>query len=69
MKDVNYDYETTLWRNEDITPVNFPIMHSLISRSLKFEKTLDRSLKAPIAALIRYEILYHHGGIYFDFKA
>ena len=29
----------------------------------------SRSLKAPIAALIRYEALFHHGGVYFDFKA
>ena len=68
MKDVNYDYEVYLWKNEDITPTNFPLMYSLINRALRFERTSSRSLKAPITALIRYEALYHHGGIYFDFK-
>ena len=43
-------------------------MYSLINRALSFERKFDRSLKAPISALLRYEILVHHGGVYFDFK-
>ena len=43
-------------------------MYNLIRRSQEFQKSSKRNYNAPIAALMRYELLYHHGGIYMDFK-
>lgn len=55
---------------EHITAENFPITYSLIHRTLEYEKTKteERSFKAPISAMMRYEAIYQHGGIYVDFK-
>ncbi len=52
----------------NITHMNFPFTYALVSRSLRYQAFSKRSYLAPIVALIRYECLYQHGGIYLDFK-
>ena len=57
-----------LWREENLTMKNFPLTHASIWRTLEYQKFSPRSYSALAADLIRYELLYTHGGIYFDFK-
>ena len=68
LKDTNPAFKMHLWTEENITVKNFPITHALIWRTLEYQKSLPRSYSAPVASLIRYEAMYNHGGIYFDFK-
>lgn len=51
----NYKYK--LWRNKDITKENFPLTYKYIQKS---------NVYAQISDLMRLEILYWHGGYYFD---
>ena len=51
-----------LWRSSDITKKNFPFCYDIIQKILK-----QKSPKyAQISDLMRYEILFHKGGIYAD---
>ena len=68
IKDKNPGFEVILWQNEDLTPKNFPISFSFMQRSFVVNEQSSRSYIAPITALMRYEILYNHGGLYMDFK-
>ncbi len=58
-------YKYKLWKNKDVTQVNFPITWSYIVMLMSRPKIVW----AMIADLLRLEILYHHGGIYIDTTA
>lgn len=73
------DFEYRLWTNKDLTPENFPLTYSYILKVVKIGKELYGEnpamwMKAPtrkmaqIADLLRYEIIFKHGGIYMDTK-
>lgn len=56
IKELHPDFEYRLWGNEEITPGNFS----------NFELIISRPKHAQKADIMRYEILYRHGGIYLD---
>ena len=56
IKELHPDYEYRLWTNEDITPDNFST----------YEYINKTNVYAQKADIMRYEILYKHGGIYLD---
>lgn len=56
IKKLHPDYEYRLWTDSDLTPANF-------SNLLVIQSTPIYAQKADI---MRYEILYRHGGIYLD---
>lgn len=57
------DFEYKLWTNEDVNIKNFPLTFPYLQIILN----LDHKGKYAMASdLMRYEILYHHGGFYFD---
>ena len=53
-----------LWRNKDLNKKNFPCTWEYIQRSKKLHG--KKTPYAQISDLMRYEILYHNGGIYAD---
>jgi len=55
-----------LWTNDDLTQCNFPRTWKYIKKSLLVGKKRGKIYWAQISDLMRYEILYHHGGIYMD---
>ena len=57
-------WEYRLWTNKDITIQNFPLTYHSIQKIKN--KNKDKIKYASIADLMRYEIIYHHGGFYFD---
>ena len=73
----NHEYK--LWTNKDLTRENFPIVYDYILQASEAGKrkygvdpkmwngTPTRKL-AQISDLMRLEIIYHHGGFYFDVK-
>jgi mannosyltransferase OCH1-like enzyme len=56
IKKLHPEYEYRLWTNVDITPENF----------VNYEYILQANSFAQKADIMRYEILYKHGGIYLD---
>ena len=50
-----------LWKNEDLTEHNFPIMWPYIVILQKANQPM-----AMVADLMKYELVYHYGGFYFD---
>jgi mannosyltransferase OCH1-like enzyme len=50
------EFTYRLWTNEDITPENF-VNYAFIVRAKSYAQKAD---------IMRYEILYRHGGVYFD---
>lgn len=74
------DYEHKLWTNKDLTRENFPLIYDhvlkLIDIGIKkygrnennWKGIPSRNLPA-LADMMRLEILYHHGGYYFDVKS
>ena len=62
-KKIHPSWQYKLWNNNDITEDNFPLTFSYIT------KVLNSDVKgkfAKAADLMRYEILFHQGGFYFD---
>lgn len=59
-------WEVRLWGNADITKENFPHTFAYIQKAMRIGKRRGKVLWAQISDLMRYEILYHHGGIYMD---
>lgn len=68
-----------LWTNTDITRENFPLTYDYILKSVhagidlygenpKLWMNVPAKKLAQIADLMRYEIIYHQGGCYFDAK-
>lgn len=60
-----------LWREEDITVENFPLTYRSIQKARQLHGQRTKSGKtyskwAQVADLMRLEIIYHHGGYYFD---
>ena len=55
----SWDYK--LWTDDDINPNNFPITYKYIQ--LIHEKPKKWS---QVADLMKFELIYHHGGFYFD---
>lgn len=56
IKELHPDYEYRIWTDKDITPDNFT----------NYEYILATNIYAQKADIMRYEILYRHGGIYLD---
>ena len=56
IKDMHPDFEYRLWTNKDFTPENFSTYYDM----MKMNKIISR------VDMMRYEILYNHGGIYVD---
>lgn len=57
-------WKCKVWGNKDLTKKNFPITWPYIQKSLKYWGKKPKY--AQVSDLMRYEILYHHGGIYAD---
>lgn len=64
----NPTYQIYLWKDSNLTKQNFPLTDNLIKRTLQYQQSSKRNYNAMIADLLRYEVLYSHGGIYIDFK-
>lgn len=73
------DYEYKLWTNEDLTEKNFPFTYKYIlkivkagiekyGRNEKNWKGCPSKKLSEISDLMRFEIIYHHGGFYYDVK-
>lgn len=62
----NWKYK--LWTNKDLTKDNFPITWKYINKIFEIGKNKNNMKKkyAMIADLMKYEIMYHYGGIYSD---
>lgn len=58
-------YKYKLWKNRQITRKNFPITFDTIQMLFKMQQQGYKKY-AQISDLMRYEILYNHGGYYFD---
>lgn len=56
IKTLHPDYEYRLWSDKDLTPENFETLSYINSTPIYAQK----------ADIMRYEILYKHGGIYLD---
>jgi mannosyltransferase OCH1-like enzyme len=56
IKALHPDYEYRLWTDSDLVPENF----------LNLEYILATPIYAQKADIMRYEILYRHGGVYLD---
>ena len=56
IKELHPDYEHRLWTDEDLTEENFSNLEYIKSTPIYAQK----------ADIMRYEILYKHGGIYLD---
>ena len=54
-------YRYRLWGNEDLTQANFPLMWPYIVQLQDAQRPLSM-----IGDLMKYELMYHHGGLYFD---
>ena len=63
---IGKNWEYKLWGNEDLTEENFPHTWKYIQKSFNEGKKRGKIWYAQISDLMRYEILYHHGGLYMD---
>jgi len=55
-----------LWGNDDITRENFPITYDYIQQCISIKQSLNINPWSSVADLMKFEIIYHHGGFYFD---
>lgn len=68
IREVNPGFRLRLWRMEDITPQNFPVTYQVVQRTFEHHKDSARSFFTLAADLLRYELIFRHGGLYVDFK-
>ena len=66
LRDAHPDYEYFLWTEHNITRENFPESYDLLQTLLEFDKKSPYSKMAMVADIARNEIVYRHGGFYFD---
>ena len=59
-------WEFKLWGNDDITRDNFPITYDYIQLIKEHKIKNNYSPYASMADLMKFEIMYHWGGFYFD---
>jgi hypothetical protein len=59
-------WKLKLWRSEDITRQNFPYTYSTIRRALRYHDKSGENVFSMIGDLMKFEILYHFGGLYMD---
>lgn len=59
-------WKLKLWRSEDITQQNFPYTYGTIRRALKYHDESGENVFSMIGDLMKFEILYHFGGLYMD---
>ena len=64
----NPEFDYRLWTYDDITVENFPFTFETIQKMLRDSEGMQKNFLAEIADIMRIEILFHHGGIYLDFK-
>ena len=57
-----------MWTYDDITAENFPFTYKTLMQLLEENKNLKKNFLVKLADIMRIEILYRHGGNYFDFK-
>lgn len=55
-----------LWGNNDITKKNFPLTYEYIQKCIPIKQKLKLNPWSTVADLMKFEIIYHHGGFYFD---
>lgn len=58
-----------LWKRENLTFYDFPMSYAYVARTLEYEWASKRSYHPWIQALVSYEALYNHGGIYLSLNA
>lgn len=63
---LNDNWVYRLWTNKDLTKQNFPNTWKYIQKSFSEGKKRGKIWYAQISDLMRYEILYHYGGVYMD---
>jgi len=59
-------WKIKLWRSADLSPENFPYTYHTIKRALKYNLHSHENVFSMIGDLMKFEILYHHGGLYMD---
>jgi hypothetical protein len=59
-------WKCKLWGDKDLTKKNFPRTWTAIQKSKRMAIISKQNRFAQISDLMRYEILYHHGGVYMD---
>lgn len=69
IKQANKDYNYTLWDLKMLNPNDFPLSYGLLGRIFEHEYTSGKSYHPWAQAVMSYEILYNHGGIYLSLKA
>jgi mannosyltransferase OCH1-like enzyme len=73
------DFEYRLWTNKDLTKENFPRTYAYIEKIVEFGikkygrddsnwKGAPRRVLSMIGDLMKYEVIFHEGGLYFDTK-
>ena len=55
-----------LWGNDDITKKNFPLTYDYIQKCISIKQKLKINQWSTVADLMKFEIIYHHGGFYFN---
>lgn len=60
------EWKYKLWTNKDVTIENFPITYKYIQECKKIKKKVGLNPWSTMADLMKYELIYHHGGFYFD---
>ena len=68
VKKMHPSFEYRLWTYEDFTRQNFPYLYDIINYVLKRSRLLRYNYISLAVGMMRIEILYHHGGIYMDYK-
>ena len=69
MRDMHPSFEYKLWKYENLTRENFPHCYDSINKIIRASQGKRAKNYVSLAAgIMRIEILYHYGGIYFDYK-
>jgi len=55
-----------LWTEGDVTARNFPLTFSTIERGRAHHQLTGENVYSMLVDLMKYEILYHNGGLYLD---
>ena len=55
-----------MWTEEDLTRDNFPATYDIIKNLRNFNKVSPYNKNSIVSDLMRVEIIYRHGGFYFD---
>jgi hypothetical protein len=61
-----WGWSLRLWGLGDVTPDNFPHTYRTIKRGLDHHAATGQNVFSMVGDLMKFEILYRHGGLYLD---